>query len=75
MSEFSETMFFIHALQNVQVQYTKKNTQNIYKAAFKYCLSTEAKLWFAEGRNVWSVWIFFGVNWTELWVKSYLFMF
>lgn len=24
MSEFSETMFFIHALQNVQVQYTKK---------------------------------------------------
>jgi len=44
MSEFSETMFFIHALQNVQVQYTKKNThkneQNIYKAAFKYGLST-----------------------------------
>lgn len=43
-----------------------KNEQNIYKAAFKYCLSTEAKLWFAEGRNVRSVWIFFGVNRKEL---------
>lgn len=28
MSEFSETMFFIHALQNVQVQHTKKYTKN-----------------------------------------------
>lgn len=50
MSEFSETMFFIHALQNVQVQHTEKytkNEQNIKKAAFKYCQSTKAKLWFA----------------------------
>lgn len=53
MSEFSETMFFIHALQNVQVQHTKKKMhKTIYKAAFKYCQSTVAKLWFAEGRNV-----------------------
>lgn len=42
MSEFSETMFFIHALQNVQVQHTKntqKMNETLKKAAFKYCQS------------------------------------
>lgn len=63
MSELSETMFFIHALQNVQVQHTKKIHKTIFiKAAFKYCQSTEAKLWLAEGRNVFLLWFKFVHN-------------
>jgi len=39
MSEFSETMFFIHALQNVQVQYTKKIHTKMNKTFIKQHLN------------------------------------